>query len=569
MPIIPTVGRKSPKAILTFAALYIALSLGAVTMVYPFLTMVLTGMTSNVEQYSNTNLPRYLQDEKMVFAKFAEDKFADSGVEIGLAYGQDVANSAKTEPPDGALEKQAASWYRFVARLGPEDYNIGFRVTPTRPISLLNERYQEHCTEKFGGDLARLNRAFNEENYLFQTLEPPADQLHRRDFAYKQDAKVRDWIEYKQTLPVQFRIPVSGCRIFQEFVKGQYNGDIAALNKEWGTSFAYFQQIPLYARPPQNPAARAKWEKCLREKIPYRYLLLNGVRADYGVDMGDALQRVALQERVAAATTGDLLPNTPEIHFARTHGLKAEELVGIQAAADWRYVREHMGELRKEFATRNYRFVVNYILLHGRAVWVTVIFCVAMVLSQLIVNPLCAYALSRYPMRSTARILMFLLATMAFPAEVALIPSFLLLKTFGLLNTYWALVLPGVASGFAIFLLKGFFDSLPKELYEAGTMDGASELKMFARVTLPLSKPIFAVIALQGFLGAYGAFMYAFLVCQNPKMWTIMVWLYELQVRAPKFVIFAALTVAALPSLVVFLLAQNVIMRGIILPSEK
>ncbi len=92
---------------------------------------------------------------------------------------------------------------------------------------------------------------------------------------------------------------------------------------------------------------------------------------------------------------------------------------------------------------------------------------------------------------------------------------------------------------------------------------------MFWQITVPLSKPIFAVIALQSFTYAYGTFMFAFLVCQNPKMWTLMVWLYELQITAPQYITMAALTLAALPTLLVFIFAQNVIMRGIILPSFK
>jgi multiple sugar transport system permease protein len=158
---------------------------------------------------------------------------------------------------------------------------------------------------------------------------------------------------------------------------------------------------------------------------------------------------------------------------------------------------------------------------------------------------------------------------MAFPAEVAMIPNFLMLKSLGLLNTFGALILPGLASGYSIFLLKGFFDSLPKELYEAGILDGATELMMFARITLPLSLPIFSVIALNAFTGAYGAFLFALVVCQDPKMWTIMVALYNLQSNAPQYVIFAALTLAALPILIVFLAAQKVILRGIVLPSFR
>lgn len=568
MPIIPTVGRKSWKSRFVMLALYFALSVGAVTMVYPFLTMVFTGMTSSVEKGSS--VPKYIFDTEQVFAKFAEDKFADSPEEINYAYAMGVANSSEVKPPNRPEQKPLiGKWREFVKKLGPLDYNIGFRVTPTRPISLLNEKYQTHTRKKFNDDIDTLNAAFREENYLFETLEPPADQLHRRDFAYRNDPKVADWVEFKQTLPQEFRNPVMGARIYQDYLKGQYDGDVKRLNAEWGTRYTTIQQIPFTANAPTNPKERAKWEEAIREKIPYRYLLIDGKPADHGLDIDNADQRTALQAKLEHLPIASIQLQTPDIRFAREQGVSESAVVGIAGTSDWQHVQENLGPLRKEFATRNYRFVLNYILLHGRAVWVTVFFCLMAVITALIVNPLCAYALSRYPMRSTGRILMFVLATMAFPAEVALIPSFLLLKQLGLLNTYWALILPTVASGFSIFLLKGFFDSLPKELYEAGTIDGASEMKMFARVTLPLSKPIFAVIALQSFLGAYGAFMYAFLVCQDPRMWTIMVWLYELQVRAPKFVIFAGLTLAALPSLAVFLLAQNVIMRGIILPSEK
>ncbi len=237
--------------------------------------------------------------------------------------------------------------------------------------------------------------------------------------------------------------------------------------------------------------------------------------------------------------------------------------------ADWYHVKTHGAAISKDFLTRNYSTVFGYVLLHGRAVLNTLIFVVAVITIHLIVNPMCAYALSRYNLPYAYKVLLFLLATMAFPAEVAMIPSFLLLKQFHLLNTYWALILPGMANGYAIFLLKGFFDSLPKELYEAGIIDGASEATMFRKITVPMSKPIFAVIALQAFTGAYGAFMYAMLVCQDPKMWTIMVWLYQLQTNAPQYVTMAALVVAAIPTLIVFIFAQNVIMRGIIIPSFK
>jgi multiple sugar transport system permease protein len=110
---------------------------------------------------------------------------------------------------------------------------------------------------------------------------------------------------------------------------------------------------------------------------------------------------------------------------------------------------------------------------------------------------------------------------------------------------------------------------LPPELYEAGLIDGASELRMFWRITLPMSKPILAVIALGAFSGAYGAFMHAFLICQDPRMWTLMVFLYEFQQLHALPLVMASLLVAAVPTLLVFVFCQNIILRGIVIPTYK
>jgi len=92
---------------------------------------------------------------------------------------------------------------------------------------------------------------------------------------------------------------------------------------------------------------------------------------------------------------------------------------------------------------------------------------------------------------------------------------------------------------------------------------------MLRRIAIPLSRPVFGYFALVTFMGAYGTFLYAFLVAQDRRMWTVMVFLYQLSGSAPKYVMMAAFTLAALPTLIVFLLAQRTIMRGIVLPSER
>ena len=150
-----------------------------------------------------------------------------------------------------------------------------------------------------------------------------------------------------------------------------------------------------------------------------------------------------------------------------------------------------------------------------------------------------------------------------------MIPRFLLIRELGMLNTIWALVLPGLADGFAIFILKGFFDGLPRDLYEAGLIEGSSERWLFWNVTLSLTKPILAVTAFSAFVSAYGAFLFALIICPDERMWTISVWLYQFQQIASDASGFAGLVLATLPVLLAFILAQRFILRGIVLPVEK
>ena len=224
-----------------------------------------------------------------------------------------------------------------------------------------------------------------------------------------------------------------------------------------------------------------------------------------------------------------------------------------------------------ESALANYRLVGDYLFLRGRAFANTLLLVVLTILASLTVNPLAAYALSRFQMRSTEKILLFMLATMAFPAAVTAIPGFLLIRDLGLLNTFAALVLPSVASGMSIFILKGFFDALPRELYEAAAIDGAGEWTVFCRITLPMTTPILAVNALNAFIHAYSSWEWAFLVCQKESHWTLAVWMYQMSqtFTHQPWCVMAGFVLVSLPTAFVFLVCQKVILRGIVLPSMK
>ena len=179
--------------------------------------------------------------------------------------------------------------------------------------------------------------------------------------------------------------------------------------------------------------------------------------------------------------------------------------------------------------------------------------------------------MSRFNLRGQDKVILFMLATMAFPAMVSAIPGYLLMRDLGLLNTFFALVLPGAANGMAIFILKGFFDSLPQELYEAATIDGASEFQIFRIVAMPMVKPILAINCLTAFIMAYNGWQWALIICQDKSMWTIAVWLYQASMwwGSMPWIVSAGFVIASVPTFIVFISCQKMILRGIIIPSMK
>jgi len=369
-----------------------------------------------------------------------------------------------------------------------------------------------------------------------------------------------DWTEFVDRVadPQCVRPDFGANRQWVAFLTEPYRDgqgvDLAALNADLGTQYHAIEDVFIPAEEPENPKLAALWRRFLREVCPRELLVVDVeaakpkwrefIRGRYA-DAAELNRRYAW---VPAGFDKVSLP-TADVDFFNFQKVKKH--------AFW------------EFLTRNYAVVFEMMLYNGRAIVNTFIYCGLAVLAALLVNPLAAYALSRYRPPSQYKLLLLLMLTMAFPTMVLGIPNFLLLRRLGMLNTFAALILPGMANGYMIFLLKGFFDSLPREIYESAQLDGASEWTMFWQITMATSKPILAVIALQAFTAAYGNFMMAFIVCQSPKMWTMMVHIYQLQQRSSQGVSFAALVIAAIPTLLVFIFCQNIIMRGIVVPTEK
>ncbi|HEY3417870.1 MAG TPA: carbohydrate ABC transporter permease [Armatimonadota bacterium] len=365
------------------------------------------------------------------------------------------------------------------------------------------------------------------------------------------------WEAYVQTqFPrrlLELRCNPAMDKTYQDFVRTRFKGDLARCNSILSTNYPSWDAVRCPARMPEDNAPANLWAEFVGQQ-PYASKIIHCAEVAYQ----DTLRaKYGTVEKVNAA-----------------YGWQLHELEQAEMPYDLAYLAtfvKHGRSIYMASLTENYGFVMDYLVRRGHAVGNTLILIVLTLLAALTVNPLAAYALSRFQLRQMPAIILFLLATMAFPAAVTMIPGFLLMRDIHMLNTYLALILPGVANGMSIFLLKGFFDSLPPELYEAAALDGAPEWMVFMRITLPLSMPILAVIALNSFIGAYNSWEWALVVCQNKNMWTLAVWLYQFNTQwgTQPWAVMASFVVASVPVFLVFLLCQNVILRGIVLPQMK
>ncbi len=186
-------------------------------------------------------------------------------------------------------------------------------------------------------------------------------------------------------------------------------------------------------------------------------------------------------------------------------------------------------------------------------------------LGVLATSALAAYAFSR--MRFWGRDLLFVifLGTLMVPGEVQLVPNYITIVRLGWLNTYNALIIPWLASVFGIFFMRQFFATIPQELQDAATMDGASHWTFLWRVVVPLSKPAFITVGLLSFLGSWNALTWPLIVTNTPEMRPIMVGLLSFQNEwgtQPRLLM-AAATFSVAPILVLFFILQRYFIQGI------
>jgi len=188
-------------------------------------------------------------------------------------------------------------------------------------------------------------------------------------------------------------------------------------------------------------------------------------------------------------------------------------------------------------------------------------------LGQLIICSMAGYAFARFHFRGRDALFTLYLATLMVPFAVVITPLFIIVTRLGWGDTYAGLIIPGMFSAFGTFFMRQFFLSIPKELEEAATIDGAGTIGTFARIVLPIAGPALATLAVLSFMGSWNSFLWPLLIINDRDLMTLPLALSTLQGMYPGQtqwnIVMAGTVLATLPTVLVFMLAQRWVIEGV------
>ncbi|TPW27183.1 carbohydrate ABC transporter permease [Pararhizobium mangrovi] len=191
--------------------------------------------------------------------------------------------------------------------------------------------------------------------------------------------------------------------------------------------------------------------------------------------------------------------------------------------------------------------------------------------SNVFFGGLVGYTLAKFDFRGRYIVFLAILSTLMIPTEMLVVPWYLMASQFGWLDSYWGIMFPGMMEAFGVFLMKQFFETVPDDFLEAARVDGMNEFTIWWRVAMPLVTPAISAMAIFTFLGNWTAFFWPLIVTTSQDLYTLPVGLSSFAVRQTVQweMIMTGASLATLPTLVVFLLLQRYIVRGVMLAGLK
>jgi multiple sugar transport system permease protein len=201
----------------------------------------------------------------------------------------------------------------------------------------------------------------------------------------------------------------------------------------------------------------------------------------------------------------------------------------------------------------------------AHALWNSLVIAVLQTGGQLLLGSLCGYGLARIPYQHANKIFYLVVATLMVPAAVTFVPSFVLVSSLGWVSSLRGLVIPGLFAGFTAFMFRQYFLSFPRELEEAARIDGLGYWGTYWRIVVPNSGGFFAAVAVIQFIGSWNSFLWPLVIGQDEDSWTVQVamstFLTAQNVNIHE--LFVAAAVGILPLVLVFVILQRFLVRGV------
>lgn len=230
-----------------------------------------------------------------------------------------------------------------------------------------------------------------------------------------------------------------------------------------------------------------------------------------------------------------------------------------------------MNFIPRNFTLDNYRQIFIVQELFPRWLFNSVFIAVVGIGLNLIFNSMAGYALARLSFPGRKSLFILVLAVLMIPSQVTMIPNYLILRTFGWLNTYQGMIVPGMVNATFIFMMRQFFINFPKEIEESAELDGLSKIGTFFRIVLPLAKASLAAQAIFVFMGFWNNFMQPLIILSDPSMFTLPLGLNTFKGQYISFwnYIMAASMVFTLPVLVIYGFFNRYFVKGITFTGSK
>ncbi|RPA60540.1 carbohydrate ABC transporter permease [Aerococcus agrisoli] len=220
--------------------------------------------------------------------------------------------------------------------------------------------------------------------------------------------------------------------------------------------------------------------------------------------------------------------------------------------------------LPEDFKWENYQTALS-MAPFGRYFINSLIITLSSTFGEVVTSILAAFAFAKLQFFGKNILFTVLIATMMVPFELLMIPNYLTLSKLGMIDTYWAMIVPFLASVFSVFMLKQNFEAVPKQLYYAAKVDGASDWRFLWQILVPMSKSSIVTVIILKMIGSWNSFMWPLMVTNETSLRPLPVGLQAFTTEAGTYfaLLMAAATIVILPMIIVYLFLQKYIIKGI------